>query len=219
MASIPSPNGYDEAYYAARQSWHDRSIESTAAVASLRALPNGRVVDVGAGTGPLFPLLVAAGYTPIGVETNVVAARGAQVRGIGAMIRVAPSPELPFATESIGGIIAQHLIEHLPDPGAALHSWHRVLQRGGTAVVLTPNARHPDPELFNDPDHRHLFTGPELAELLRSVGFELVTATALFPFFGRHRAGRAAGRRLWWLGRVAPFRTTARTLLLAGRKS
>lgn len=216
MASTPElapPGDYDAAYYAAREGWADRRIESAAAVRALGRLPGPMVLDIGCGSGPLFPLLAQRGFTPVGVETNRTAAQAAQARGSGGVVLVGEGPALPFRAGAAGGIVAQHLIEHLEQPLAALREWRRVLQPGGRAVLLTPNDRHPDPALFADPDHTALFTAARLAALLRSAGFADVQVGALFPYLGRGRLGRGLSRRLWAAGQWPPWSARARTLL------
>jgi SAM-dependent methyltransferase len=59
----------------------------------------------------------------------------------------------PLADGSFGRIIANHIVEHLPDVAAVLSECRRVLQSGGTASVVVPigqNARA-------DPDHKHIW--------------------------------------------------------------
>ena len=215
---MTAPAPYDAAYYAAREGWADRRVESRAAVRALGAPAEALVLDFGCGSVPLFPTLRAAGYRPLGLETNAAAARAAAARRLGPVLRVGPGPALPLASGVAGAIIAQHLVEHLDRPEAAAREWWRVLRPGGRLVLLTPNAAHPDPAIFADPDHRALFSAGRLAALLRAAGFDQVRTRALFPYLGPGRAGRAAGRRLWRLALLPPLDRRARTLLLVARK-
>jgi SAM-dependent methyltransferase len=214
---VPAP--YDAAYYAAREGWGDRHIESREAVRRLCARAGTVVLDIGCGSGPLFPLLHGQGLIPVGVETNLTAARTAAQRGLGAVVLVTPAAALPFRAEVAGGVIAQHLLEHVAEPLAVVEEWRRLLRPGGAVVVLTPNGRHPDGAIFADPDHQTLFTAQSLTRLLTEAGFDHVRVTAIFPFLGRGRVGRALSRRLWRAGQAPLMRTWARSLLAVALKA
>lgn len=45
----------------------------------------------------------------------------------------------PFADNSFELIEADHVLEHLSDPFAAMHEIHRILQPGGKAVIRVPH--------------------------------------------------------------------------------
>ncbi len=47
---------------------------------------------------------------------------------------------LPLAARSCDAVLAAEILEHLPDPPAALREMWRVLRPGGRLVVTTPNA-------------------------------------------------------------------------------
>ncbi len=217
MVSIPSEHPYGAAYYAGRDRFRDRFIESMIAVKALRSLPGMTVLDIGCGTGPLFPLLRQAGLAPVGIDTNVAALSIAANRG-GTALLTDGSPVLPFQDACVGAIVAQHLIEHLPSPGAALLEWRRVLQLGGRLVVLTPNRDHPDPVLFADPDHKHLFDATSLHGALQMAGYHHVVVSGLFPYVGKHRLGRALSRRAWRLIHAPSTWHRARTLVAVGTR-
>lgn len=217
--TAPAVAPYDTAYYAAREQWGDRHIESREAARRLVRGAGAVVLDIGCGSGPLFPLLRGRGLTPVGLETNSTAARAAARRGLGAVVLVAPAPTLPFRAEVADGVVAQHLLEHVAEPLAVVEEWRRLLRPGGAVVVVTPNGRHPDAAIFADPDHRTLFTAQSLHRLLAEAGFRHVQVTALFPFLGSGRVGRALSRRLWRVGQLPPLRPWARSLLAVALKS
>ena len=46
---------------------------------------------------------------------------------------------LPFADESQDAVYSSHVLEHIPDWGAALQDWFRVLKIGGYMVIVVPH--------------------------------------------------------------------------------
>jgi predicted SAM-dependent methyltransferase len=47
-----------------------------------------------------------------------------------------------FGEESLDFVIANHVLEHIEDPVAALENWIRVLRRGGVLLLSLPDARY-----------------------------------------------------------------------------
>jgi len=108
------------------------------AINALRS--GGDVLDCGAGSGHLYQqTLRPAGvnadrYT--GVEwhpDSVAQAQGLDIR------RGDLNQPLRFATDSFRCVIGLSVLEHLLKPCAFLRECHRVLEPGGTLIILTPN--------------------------------------------------------------------------------
>jgi SAM-dependent methyltransferase len=93
-----------------------------------RIAPAGPVLDVGAGDGTLLDALARTGRSATGLERDVRDAR---------MLDLDPW-ELP-ADESYAAIVCWHSLEHLREPGRALHALTARLARGGVLVVAVPN--------------------------------------------------------------------------------
>ena len=137
-------------------------------------------------------------------------------RKAGLRVLMARAENLPMAGGSFDVLLAQHMIEHLPDPVSALREWRRVLRPGGMVVLATPNADHPDPSIFNDPSHTRLFTAPILRLAMEKAGFRVVHLSTLFPFLGRGRLARSASIRLAGLAALPGLSSAGRTLIAAG---
>jgi methionine biosynthesis protein MetW len=104
--------------------------------------PRARVLDVGCGTGSLSKLLVdGCGAQLIGIEPDPQRAAAAQARGIKVQ-------EAFFDEKTVGQlgkfdvVLFADVLEHLPDPAAALRLAHRVLEAGGIVVASVPNIAH-----------------------------------------------------------------------------
>ncbi len=63
---------------------------------------------------------------------------------------------LPFASSSVDVIVAEHLLEHVPDLVRLMEEIYRVLVPGGVLRVEVPYFTHPD--AFRDPTHVRFFT-------------------------------------------------------------
>ena len=72
------------------------------------------------------------------------------------------------------------VLEHVPDPKAALIELHRVLRRGGVLCFSVPTSYtelvfwrlHPD--YAENATHERIFTRPELERLIGLAGFEVI---------------------------------------------
>jgi SAM-dependent methyltransferase len=219
LKSAPA-DGYSREYYAARD-----NVMFQAEVKHLLMLaapsPEDRVLEPGCGSG-LFLAACQRERPPallVGVDVNAGA--------VSLAARVAPAAladaaRLPVPTGALQIIVAQHLIEHFERPDEALREWRRALAPGGRVVIATPNAAYPDPALFDDPTHRHLYRQPQIRRLLEENGFRVERCYTLMPFLGNRRFTRTLAK--WFLGpllalRFLPyFRTRGLTLFLSARK-
>ena len=101
-----------------------------------------RCLDVGCASGALGAALKAAGATWVaGIEREPAAAARARERldlvVEGSVIDV----DLPFAESEFDVLVFADVLEHLPDPDAALARCLPLLKPGGRIVVSVPNMR------------------------------------------------------------------------------
>jgi SAM-dependent methyltransferase len=105
---------------------------------------------------------------------------------------VAPGDELPFSDGAFDFVLASHVIEHIPDPIAALKEWARVARRYIVLVVphrdrtfdrdrdLTPLAelieRHETGFSSDEDRHWSVWTCETFLELCEQIGFEVLEA-------------------------------------------
>ena len=101
----------------------------------------GPVVDLGCGRGTMLELLKSSGVTNYGVDTFSPAVEVCRKKGL----RITESDIFSHLAElndsSMGGIFCSHVIEHLHPPAALrlIRESYRVLIRGGTLILVTPN--------------------------------------------------------------------------------
>ena len=178
--------------------------------------PGVRAIDLGCGNGYLVAAASATGAFAVGLDRETETIRSARtLNASGAFLRGSVE-RLPFRTESVDAVVAQHVIEHLADPALAVAEWHRVLRAGGRLVVLTPNARYPDPGVFNDRTHVRIFDPPTLVALLRKRGFQVSKTATIFPYLRGHIAFGLRHRDL--LSRIPPWASSGRSLICAAQK-
>ena len=119
-------------------------------------LPAGRVLDLGCGIGHSFALL--APRESVGVDHSAEALAGQDRPTV-----VADMRELPFSDGSFASVLAVQSIEHVPDPERVLDEVVRVLEPGGTAILVTPNRlEFARPNEIIDPYHYVEFDPGEL---------------------------------------------------------
>jgi ubiquinone/menaquinone biosynthesis C-methylase UbiE len=206
---------YGERYYQGRESWPDFRVEMEAIRRLARLAPESRVLELGCGGGELLRSLSRSVRLAVGVDLSPVGLRLARGEKRLAAVR-ARAEQLPFAERTFDALVAQHLVEHLRQPDEALRGWGRVLKPSGILVLITPNALHPDPSLFDDPGHVTLFTPSTLRSTLEAAGFEVTHLSTLFPYLGRARLARSASIRLARLPRcVPPLAGSGRTIVAA----
>lgn len=131
---------YRELHYWAFDQAAARALQRTLdAVVSVTGSPGSRsLLEIGCGTGQFLQLAQQRGFDVSGVELNAEHAAEARRRTNGGPILCGD-----FMIESFDrqfDVIAMlDLIEHLPDPLAALRRSYELLKPGGHVVVYTPN--------------------------------------------------------------------------------
>jgi SAM-dependent methyltransferase len=101
-------------------------------LAAAELLPPGAVLDLGCGAERHFELL--APRESVGLDRDRDALRGQPRATVVADIR-----ELPFPDATFASVLAANSIDRWADPRRVLEEAARVLEPGGTLVIVTPN--------------------------------------------------------------------------------
>ena len=142
------------------------------------------VADIGCGTKPYqkyFP--GAARYFGIDLPAERSANKLEKRADVYADLR-----RLPIADESFDVVLCTQVLEHVPEPERVISEAHRILRKGGMAVLTVPfmAAEHEEP-------HDYLrFTSFGITELLERSGFEAVRVKKQFGFWS------AIGEMIYW---------------------
>ncbi len=134
----------------------------------------GRILDAGAGSHAYTPLLSRLGTEYISLDVTV---ERANQNVVGSLL------SLPFQNSAFDTVFCSQVLEHLPEPLAALHEMARVLNSGGLLILTAPHLSY----LHNEPHDYFRFTRHGLAHLFGDSKFrieELEAAGGLLSFVG-----------------------------------
>ncbi len=138
---------------------------------------NGRVLDMGCGTGEFLSYLKSRGYLTLGVEPG----SGPREQAIANhALEVLPSLELVPALEQFHIITLWHVLEHVHDVRDTLKKLHARLTPGGLLVIAVPDRDSWDAQhygagwaAYDVPRHLSHFRRPDLHRLLSEHGFRM----------------------------------------------
>ncbi|MDP8222699.1 MAG: methyltransferase domain-containing protein [Candidatus Lernaella stagnicola] len=170
-----------------------------------------RLLDVGCASGDFLLEMQAHGWRVAGVEFDAAAAERARSRGLEVVTGTFPEAAGQL-TGRYHAVTIRHVIEHLPDPMAALRAARELLTPDGVLLVTTPLADGLLPHLageywypLDQPRHYHLFGRENLAGALRAAGFRVTAVlnvssttswTRSFAYFAADGRWAKAARRL-----------------------
>ncbi len=180
---------------------------------------NGRLLDVGCGSGRYLALMKELGWEVAGIEIDSAAAEIARSH-FGIPVHVGTLYDAPFEPESFDAVVMIHVIEHVPDPVEFVRQAAHFLKPGGRMVLVTPNAKSLGARLFKKdwfpleiPRHLVLFTPETLQLCLAQTGnFEKIVVSTpsrkarkmFYKFIVVRRTGRyqhpmeeTLGRNRW----------------------
>jgi SAM-dependent methyltransferase len=125
--------------------------------------PRDRILDVGCGSAWLGDHFER--YT--GIDGSAEAVQAAKARGR-VVLLVDAGTRLPFEDGTFDGVVMKDVLEHLPDPVAAVHEAARVLRAGGRVFASSPDAQR---WVWDDYTHRRPFTRRAYRLLFEDQGF------------------------------------------------
>ena len=140
------------------------------------------LLDVGCGVGPLRRWLAAEQFRIVGLEISADAAEIAR-RNYDACEVCDVEDPWPLPAESLDGVHAGAVMEHVFDWHAPLNHANTVLRKGGLLVITVPNLRYwkeirrllrgRQPHWLRDMKHVHGYTPKFLSQLVSIHGFEV----------------------------------------------
>lgn len=151
--------------------------------AGLAGTERPTVLDYGCGTGVVSSDLKRDCHV-VGLDMSELALRFCYGRGLRNLLR-ADGTAVPLRSDSVDGLIALDVFEHIDDDQAAFAEAFRVLRPGGLLVLSVPAFR----SLWGPHDvalhHFRRYRRPEVVSKLRAAGFGVERASYsvffLFP--------------------------------------
>lgn len=127
-------NLVDSGYEAGRQ---ERGLQARKILEVAQKLkPNGRLLDIGAGSGILVEQAIKMGYRAEGIEPSGWLHKIALERNLPVHLGTFPHPA---TTGPFDVITLIDVLEHVPNPVQLLRNIADSLSSGGTAIVVTPD--------------------------------------------------------------------------------
>lgn len=139
----------------------------------VEAMPRGRVLEVGCGTGALLYDLSRLGFSCVGYEASLQALRLAQyVHQDNAAVTIAASID-PDWRRNFDYLLAFEVLEHIEDDEQALATWHGWIKPGGCLLLSVPAHQ----KLWSDADvwagHFRRYERKGIAHVLKKNGFQI----------------------------------------------
>ena len=146
-------------------------------VAALLATPGARALDCGAGGGEFTYLMTSRGFRMTGIEPNDGYREYAR-REYGVDLRAGTLDDVDFDAGEFDLITMFHVLEHVPDPAAALRRLGGWLRPGGHLYIEVPNALTAvsSPSNLYHRAHLYYFAAAPLASLAERAGLMPVIA-------------------------------------------
>lgn len=145
----------------------------------------GRILDVGCGSGRWLSRLQGAGWRAAGLDISPQAAEVA-ADAYGVEVRVGTYAHEHFPAESFDVVTLWNSLEHMADPLGVLASAAAVLDAGGLLYVSVPNFASFGSRRFREhwfpldlPRHLNHFTPETLAATMAKAGLELARTRPL----------------------------------------
>lgn len=152
------------------ESMPERSDDIEGRLIAAEFSPEEKVLDLACGFQKTMPSAIGVDRVPKGEVVPLF--YGAQTGSVADVVADVTKP-LPFEENSVDGVIARHIIEHIPDMISAIKNWAKPLKVGGKLVIATP-----DDKVINgiplSADHVHSLNQEALENLGKACGLHHV---------------------------------------------
>jgi 2-polyprenyl-3-methyl-5-hydroxy-6-metoxy-1,4-benzoquinol methylase len=150
-----------------------------------RFVSEGRILDIGCGTGTFLSAISKKGFIPTGVEPNETARNFASVnQGLQVFKKLAEGKYIP---KSFKVITLWHVLEHIYPLDETFKTMHRLLDDSGIVVVALPNPASMDARVYKQfwagydlPRHIYHFTPATASQLFSKYGFSVAAVLPMY---------------------------------------
>ena len=140
----------------------------------------GKILDIGAGSGSFLASMKALGWDPYGVDISPEAIERA--RGLGAKMFLGEVQNASFPERFFDVITLRAVLEHVHQPVETLRAVHRILKDQGMVYIVVPNIASLNFRLFGRfwyaleaPRHLYAYSPSVMRRLARKTGFEVLS--------------------------------------------
>lgn len=106
-------------------------------VLSLIKNRKGKILDLGCGTGIFSKRLLDMGFDAWACDLKGIHIKGLHFNKIDLNKSL-----LPYKNDSFDIVVSMEVIEHIENPYSFIREVHRILKKGGTAIITTPNTQN-----------------------------------------------------------------------------
>lgn len=154
-------------------------VQKRAIIKKETNIENGRLLDVGAGTGAFVSVMQQAGWSVVGLEPD----EGARNHGITDFhVDLQPVDSLfSLVAQSFDAITLWHVLEHVHRLHEYMETFYQLLKISGTLVIAVPNYTSADAVHYEEywaaydvPRHLYHFSPQSMDVLAQKHGFEVV---------------------------------------------
>jgi len=138
---------------------------------------NGKLLDIGCGTGEYLSMLKEMGWRVSGIEIGKAASNYAKARGLDVIN--ADFQEIREQKERFDAITMWHSLEHFSQPAQVIRKARKLLKDDGVLLIGIPNHDSLDRILFKDcwngfeiPLHLYHFSPKSIRLMMKLNGFE-----------------------------------------------
>jgi len=156
-----------------------RLADTIFSVFYLNAIPHGRLLEVGCGSGRMLRTMQKKGWDVVGVDPDPDAIKNAKAKGL--IVYQGILADQGFNDDIFDAIVLSHVIEHVSNPLDLLKECERILKPGGHLVLITPNINSLCHQLYKSdwrslepPRHLCVFNTETMKQLSRRAGFKKI---------------------------------------------
>ena len=144
------------------------------------------VADIGCGSGVFTDIMCERGYQAFGIDLSIGMLNSGRTRFSRVPFIAADAEALPFADNSLDGVMLSAIVHHFPDPVLCAQETFRVLKKGGRFFAFDPNRLNPAMYIYRDhtsplysrigvTENERPVMPHTIAQLFRDVGFHVET--------------------------------------------
>jgi 2-polyprenyl-3-methyl-5-hydroxy-6-metoxy-1,4-benzoquinol methylase len=141
-------------------------------------IKNGKILDVGCGTGDFLHYCQKKSWEVTGVETNPIARELTKEKGIK---NIYSSYQEIEENETFDVITLWHVLEHIPDLTEAINTFKKSLKKDGLLVIALPNRDSLDALVYNEnwaaydvPRHLYHFNQESFGKLMKKNKLKII---------------------------------------------